>query len=72
MTERLTSWAVDLAEVGPVYPFQGQEWLFAVVGVGGWLLWHVWCFRWERAYQRSRIARYGNDQQAMERALDHD
>lgn len=35
------SWAVDLADVGAVYPFQGGEVLFAVVGIVLWLGWHV-------------------------------
>lgn len=34
------SWAVDLAEVGPVYPFQGWEGAMVVVGVIFWLGWH--------------------------------
>jgi hypothetical protein len=34
------SWAVDLAEVGPVYPFQGWEVAMTVIGVIFWLGWH--------------------------------
>jgi hypothetical protein len=34
------SWAVDLAEVGAVYPFQGTEWLMVIVGVVFWIGWH--------------------------------
>ena len=36
----LDSWAVDLAEVGPVYPFQGSEMLMVALGVIFWLAWH--------------------------------
>ncbi|KLN59069.1 hypothetical protein WH96_19640 [Kiloniella spongiae] len=36
----LESWAVDLAEVGPVYPFQGWEVAMTIVGVVFWLGWH--------------------------------
>ena len=36
----LDSWAVDLAEVGPVYPFQGYEMLMVALGVIFWLAWH--------------------------------
>ena len=35
------SWAVDLAEVGAVYPFQGGEVLMVIVGVVIWIGWHV-------------------------------
>ncbi|MBN7785025.1 hypothetical protein JYP51_08850 [Ponticoccus gilvus] len=34
------SWAVDLAEVGAVYPLQGWEIPMTVVGVIFWLGWH--------------------------------
>lgn len=72
MSERLTTWAVDLANVGAVYPFQGLEWLFAIICVAAWILWHVWCFRWEAAYHRDRIARFGRDKAAMHRAIESD
>ena len=39
------SWAVDLAEVGAIYPFQGHEVLMIVVGVIFWLGWHWLQFR---------------------------
>ena len=39
------SWAVDLAEVGAIYPFQGYEVLMTVVGVIFWLGWHWIQFR---------------------------
>ena len=29
------------SEIGPMYPFVGQEWIFVVIGVVLWLLWHV-------------------------------
>ena len=34
------SWAVDLAEVGAIYPFQGAEVLMVILGVAFWLIWH--------------------------------
>lgn len=34
------SWAVDLAEVGAVYPLQGWEMAMTFVGVLFWLGWH--------------------------------
>ena len=39
------SWAVDLAEVGAIYPFQGYEVLMTVVGVIFLLGWHWLQFR---------------------------
>lgn len=34
------SWAVDLADVGPIYPFQGSEVLMVIIGVAFWIGWH--------------------------------
>ena len=45
----IDSWAVDLAEVGPVYPFQGAEVVMALVGIALWIGWHVWQIRAENA-----------------------
>ena len=35
------SWAVDLAEVTAIYPFQGTETLMWIVGLALWIAWHV-------------------------------
>lgn len=35
------NWAVDLADVGAVYPFQGYELPMVIVGVVFWLGWHI-------------------------------
>lgn len=40
MTIGYDNWAVDLAEVGPIYPMQGWEVPMVVVGVLFWLAWH--------------------------------
>ena len=54
-TTGIDSWAVDLAEIGAVYPFQGFEWLMALLGVVLWILWHVWQIRFEnRTYEEER------------------
>ena len=41
------SWAVDLANVGAVYPFQGWEVTMTIVGVIFWLGWHRMQFKAE-------------------------
>jgi hypothetical protein len=33
------SWAVDLANVGPIYPFVGTEWIWVILGVAFWIGW---------------------------------
>lgn len=40
-TNGMTSWAVDLANVEAVYPFQGAEWFFVLLGLIFWVGFHV-------------------------------
>lgn len=40
-TNGLTSWAVDLADVGAIYPFQGWEFIMFLLGLAFWIWWHV-------------------------------
>jgi len=47
-TNGMTDWAVDLAEVGAVYPFQGSEFLMFILGLAFWIIWHVLQFRGEK------------------------
>lgn len=44
------NWAVDLADVGAVYPFQGSEVLMTVLCVVFWLGWHIIQARRESAH----------------------
>jgi hypothetical protein len=37
----LSSWAVDLKDVGAIYPFQGYEMLMTILGVAFWVIWHI-------------------------------
>jgi len=39
-TNGMTSWAVDLKDVGAIYPFQGHEVLMVILCVIFWLGWH--------------------------------
>ncbi len=55
------NWAVDLADVGPVYPFQGFEVLMVILGVAFWIGWH-----------RIQYVREGKHlEAARKRAIDH-
>lgn len=46
-TNGMTSWAVDLKDVGAIYPFQGSEVLMVLVGLAFWIIWHVLQMRQE-------------------------
>ncbi len=48
-TNGMTSWAVDLKDVGAIYPFQGTETLLVIIGLAFWIGWHVWQIRHENA-----------------------
>ncbi len=47
-TNGMTSWAVDLANVAAVYPFQGTEFVMYIVGLAFWIGWHIVQFSQER------------------------
>ncbi len=44
------SWAVDMADVGAMYPFQGAEVPMVIIGVVFWLGWHISQARRETAH----------------------
>ena len=48
-TNGLSSWAVDLKDVGAIYPFQGTEVLLVILGVIFWVGWHILQLRHESA-----------------------
>ena len=48
-TNGMTSWAVDLKDVGAIYPFQGTEVLLVIVGFVFWIGWHIIQTRQENA-----------------------
>ena len=45
----ITTWSANPTDVGPMYPFVGTEWIFLVICVAGWLIWHVWQIKSENA-----------------------
>ncbi|RWC06204.1 hypothetical protein [Mesorhizobium sp.] len=48
-TNGMESWAVDLKDVGAIYPFQGFEVVMVIVGLVFWIGWHVLQTRQENA-----------------------
>lgn len=56
LTIGLSSWAIDLEGAGAVYPFQGLEWFFVLVGVVFWIAFHVLQIRQERQEWEHHIA----------------
>ncbi len=54
-TNGLTNWAVDLKDVGAIYPFQGSEVLLVMLAVAFWIGWHVLQLRRESAKLESEV-----------------
>ena len=48
-TNGMTSWAVDLKDIGAIYPFQGTEVLLVIIGLAFVVLWFVLQTRHENA-----------------------
>ncbi len=67
----LDSWAVDLANVSAVYPFQGAEVIMTLIGVGLWILWHIIQLGAESSYYTKKIQKYGNAE-TIRKAIDRD
>ena len=40
-TGNFENWAENIADIGPIYPFVGAEWLFVLIGVVYWVVWHI-------------------------------
>ncbi|MEM7169304.1 MAG: hypothetical protein AAF530_04000 [Pseudomonadota bacterium] len=47
-TTGIDTWAVDLADIGALYPFQGSEVLMVIIGVAFWILFHIWQLKFEK------------------------
>jgi len=62
------SWAVDLADVGPIYPFQGWEVFMTILCVVFWIGWHRIQFVREREHLEK--ARKMGDTEKVNKALD--
>ena len=67
-TNGMTSWAVDLKDVGAIYPFQGTETLLVIVGVALWIGWHVWQIRHENRELAQEVKRLSAER--MRKAID--
>jgi hypothetical protein len=55
-TNGMTSWAVDLKDIGAIYPFQGWEMLLVILGFIFWIGWHIIQTRQESAELVSDVA----------------
>ena len=64
-----STWAVDLANVKAIYPWQGAELIMVIVAVAAWVLWHIIQLREEKEEFEKDVAEYGS-KEAIKNALD--
>ena len=62
------SWAVDLADIGAIYPFQVWEVTMTIIGVIFWLGWHRMQFKAET--EELEIASLGADAAKVKSFID--
>lgn len=61
-------WAVDLADVSAIYPFQGSEVLMTVLCIAFWIGWHR--IQFKRESEHLEKARRVGDKEKVARALE--
>jgi hypothetical protein len=64
-----STWAVDLKDVGAVYPLIGWEVIMVVVAIALWILWHIMQIRQENRKLAEDIRQYGS-KESIKKALD--
>lgn len=38
----IESWGGNMLDIGPMYPFVGTETILYAIGLGAWIIWHIW------------------------------
>ena len=65
----METWAVDLKDVGAIYPWQGGEVVMVIVLLVFWIGWHVWQFNSENKIYEEEAAKFA-DKEKIKQALD--
>ena len=63
MTGNFENWDGNIADIGPIYPFVGAEWLMVILLLVFWVAWHVVQVRSETRQQEeeARHLRQGDN-----------
>lgn len=64
------NWAVDLKDVGAIYPFQGSEGVLVLIAVALWIVWHIVQIKNENKeieYEKQHNHRKENIEQSVDR-----
>lgn len=65
----ITTWSANPTDIGPMYPFVGSEWIFLVICVAGWLVWHIWQIKLENATYEDESGKLQGD--SLIEAINH-
>jgi hypothetical protein len=68
-TTPMETYAVDLASLGPIYPFVGTEKLLVLLALIVWVGFHVWQIRFENRTYAAELAKLSTPDR-LQRALD--
>lgn len=60
MPESIESWAGNIADIGAIYPFAGNEQLFFVIVLVFWLTWHIINITTEDKQWQEELDRFGD------------
>ncbi len=41
MSTGVSTWNMNMLDIGPMYPFPGTEMLWAILGIATWVIWHI-------------------------------
>lgn len=59
-TGNFENWAGNINEIGAIYPFVGFELLFWFIGIGLWILWHIFQCREENRKYKADLKKLGS------------
>ena len=59
MTTGIENWLGSMADLGPLYPFVGSEFVLWIIGVALWLVWQISCTRAENRQYQEEIDKHG-------------
>jgi hypothetical protein len=68
-TTPMHTFAVDLASLGPIYPFVGTEKLLVLIAMVVWVGFHVWQIRFENRTYAAELAKLSTPDR-LQRALE--
>ena len=68
-TGSFENWAGNIADIGPIYPFVGSEFVLWIIAMALWIVWHVMQVRTENKIYEDEKKRFG-DPESLKKILD--